>query len=400
MKKIILVRYGEIMLKGLNRHVFEDLLVKNIKRALARSGSGCFEITRTRGRIYVEPGNCECDFDKAYNELKKVFGIVSISPAFELESAYESIKSVSADITGEKIRELKAHNGTEYKPCFKVETRRGDKSFPYTSPEMNSMLGEHILLRFPELRVDVVNPDFILYLEIREHSYLYTRIDNAVGGFPACSNGKGLLLLSGGIDSPVAGWLMAKRGVEVEAVHFYSYPYTGERARQKVIDLAGILASYCNQINLHLVHFTKIQDSINENCPHDEVTIIMRRFMMRIAERIALANGCQALITGESLGQVASQTMQSLHVTNSVSGIPVFRPLISSDKNEIITIARHIGTFETSILPYEDCCTLFVAKHPVTKPRLRVIERSEQSLDVSMLVDDAVGNTETLLVRA
>ncbi len=400
MKKIILVRYGEIMLKGLNRPVFEDLLVKNIKRALARSDSGFFEIIKTRGRIFVEPCSHECDFDKAYDELKKVFGIVSISPAYQLESDYESIKTASLNIAEEMIRDLKAVNGADYRPGFKVETRRGDKSFPYTSPEINRELGAHILSQFPELRVDVTKPDFILYLEIREQSYLYTRIDNAAGGFPAGSNGKGLLLLSGGIDSPVAGWLMAKRGVEIEAVHYYSYPYTGERARQKVIDLTRILASYCDQIKLHIVHFTGIQDNINQNCPHEEVTLIMRRFMMRIAERIASKNGCHALITGESLGQVASQTIQSLHVTNSVSGIPVFRPLISFDKNEIIAIARQIGTFETSILPYEDCCTLFVAKHPVTKPRLQVIERSEQSLDIDRLVDDAVANTETLHVHA
>jgi thiamine biosynthesis protein ThiI len=282
---------------------------------------------------------------------------------------------------------------------FKVETKRGNKKFPMDTPEINRELGAYILENIPSLTVDVNNPAFILHVEVRENSYIYSDITPAHGGLPMGTNGKAVLLLSGGIDSPVAGWMMAKRGVEIEAVHFYSYPYTSERAREKVIDLAKILSEYCMEINLHIVPFTDIQLEINDKCPEDEITIIMRRVMMDISERIAGLTGAHALITGESLGQVASQTIQSLACTNAVVSIPVFRPLIGMDKNEVIEIARKINTFDTSILPYEDCCTVFVAKHPKTKPRLEQILKSEANLNIEDMIKKAVEEREVLRIR-
>ncbi|NJD03030.1 MAG: tRNA 4-thiouridine(8) synthase ThiI [Ruminiclostridium sp.] len=279
---------------------------------------------------------------------------------------------------------------------FKVETKRGDKRFPLQSPEINAQLGEYILDNIPGLKVDVHNPSFTLYVEVRESTYIYSVIIPSNGGLPVGTNGKAILLLSGGIDSPVAGWMMAKRGVEIEAVHFYSYPYTSERAKDKVIELGKILARYCNRINLHIVPFTEIQLEINEKCPQDQITIVMRRAMMVISEMIAVKTGAQALITGESMGQVASQTIQSLAVTNAAVKMPVFRPLIGMDKNEVIEIARKIDTFETSILPYEDCCTVFVAKHPKTRPRLEEIEKHEAGLQLTGLIEKAVDNTEVI----
>lgn len=361
MKKVILVRYGEILLKGLNRPIFESKLVSNIKRAIHKLGK--VSITRSQARIYIEPEEENYDFDEALKLLSKVFGIVSVSPVWKIDSDFEVIKEYSVIM----VKDLIKREG--YK-TFKVETKRGNKRFPMDSPEISRELGGHILRNIPRLSVDVKKPDFILYVEVREFTYIYSEIIPAVCGMPLGCNGKAMLLLSGGIDSPVAGWMIGKRGVEIEAVHFYSYPYTSERAKEKVIELAKILASYCQKINLHIVPFTDIQLEINEKCPHEELTIIMRRAMMKIAEIIAKKTGALALVTGESVGQVASQTMQSLAVTNAVVSLPVFRPLIGMDKNEVIDIARKIGTFETSILPYEDCCTVFVAKHPTTKPKM------------------------------
>jgi thiamine biosynthesis protein ThiI len=393
MKKIILVRYGEIMLKGLNRPAFEGRLVKNIKKSLY--GIGRSKVIKSQGRIYVEPDSEDYDFDAAIEKLTKVFGIVSISPVWKIDSNFEEMKKYSEMM----IRDIINRKGNSVYPLtFKVQTRRGNKKFHLKSPEINAKLGAYILGSIPSLTVDVNNPSITLYVEVREFTYIYSEIIPASGGMPVGTNGKALLLLSGGIDSPVAGWMMAKRGVEIEAVYFHSYPYTSERAKEKVIDLAKILSAYCYEINLHIVPFTEIQTQINEKCPPHQMTIIMRRFMMRIAEKLSQSTGSLALITGESMGQVASQTIQSLAVTNAVVDMPVFRPLIGMDKNEIIQIAREIGTFETSILPYEDCCTVFVAKHPETKPNLEKIINSESRLAVEKLIDKAVENTESISV--
>ncbi|WP_027621276.1 tRNA uracil 4-sulfurtransferase ThiI [Acetivibrio clariflavus] len=389
MKKVILVRYGEILLKGLNRPLFEKKLIDNIKRAIYKLGK--IEVSRSQARIYIEPQDENYDFDEAINLLTKVFGIVSVSPVWKIETDFEVIKEKSAVM----VKDLLGRKG--YK-TFKVETKRGDKRFPMDSPEISRELGAHILESFPQLSVEVKNPDFILYVEVREFTYIYSEIIPAVCGMPIGTNSKAVLLLSGGIDSPVAGWMIAKRGVEIEAVHFYSYPYTSERAKEKVIDLAKILSQYCQKIKLHIVPFTDIQLEIYEKCPQDQLTIIMRRAMMIIAERIAEKAGALALVTGESVGQVASQTMQSLYVTNSVVKMPVFRPLIGMDKNEVIEIARKIGTFETSILPYEDCCTVFVSKHPKTKPVLEKILLSEQKANLEELINKAIENTEVLVI--
>lgn len=391
MKKVLLIRYGEIILKGLNRPVFEEKLINNIKKSL--QGLGKTTVIRSQARIYIEPADEAFDFDAAVERLKKVFGIVSISPVLKIETDFEEIKRRSLEMVREKFEK-----SGESRMTFKVESKRGDKKFPMESPEICARLGEYLLDNLPGLEVDVHSPSLTLYVEVRESTYIYSERISSYGGLPLGTNGKALLLLSGGIDSPVAGWMMAKRGVEIEAVHFYSYPYTSERARDKVIELARILARYCYRIRLHIVPFTDIQLEINEKCPQDHMTVIMRRFMMVISERLAEKSGAQALITGESMGQVASQTIQSLAVTNAAVSMPVFRPLIGMDKNEVIDIARRIETFETSILPYEDCCTVFVAKHPKTRPKLEEIKRYEAVLSFEGLVSRAVENTEILSV--
>jgi thiamine biosynthesis protein ThiI len=389
MKKVILVRYGEIILKGLNRPVFEEKLMGNIKKSLY--GLGKVEVKRSQARIYIEPAEDGYDFEGAVERLVKVFGIVSVSIVAKILTDFEEIKRYAFDLAKEKV-------GGKESVSFKVEAKRGDKKFPMQSPEICMEVGGYLLEAIPALKVDVHHPDFILYIEVRESTYLYCDIIPSNGGLPIGTNGKAVLLLSGGIDSPVAGWMMAKRGMELEAVHFYSYPYTSERARDKVIALAKILSRYCYRIKLHIVPFTEIQLEINDKCPEDQLTILMRRAMMTISERIAKKNGAQALITGESLGQVASQTVQGLAVTNAAVEMPVFRPLIGMDKNEVIEIARKIDTFETSILPYEDCCTVFVAKHPKTRPKLDEILRLEEGLKLEELIEKAVQETEILLV--
>ncbi len=390
MKKVILVRYGEIALKGLNRPVFEDKLIKNIRRAL--NGMGKIAVIKSQSRIYVEPETEEYEFEAALEKLTKVFGIVSVSPVWKIDTDFEVIKDHALIL----VKELVERRGYS---TFKVETKRGNKKFPMESPEISRELGAHILTSIPALNVDVNKPEFTLYVEVRENTYIYSEIIPSNGGMPVGSNGKATLLLSGGIDSPVAGWMIAKRGVEVDAVHFYSYPYTSERAKEKVIDLAKILASYCGRVNLHVVPFTDIQLEINDKCPEEQLTIIMRRVMMIIAEKIAEKTGSLALITGESVGQVASQTLQSLAVTNAAVKMPVLRPLIGMDKNEVIEIARKINTFETSILPYEDCCTVFVAKHPNTKPKMDKILESEEALELDALIASAIENTELICLE-
>jgi len=387
-----LIKYGEIAIKGKNRYMFEDALVRQIRFAL-RSAEGTFRVHKCQGRIYVD---CDgyYDYEETVEALKKVFGIVGICPVVRTEvKEFEELKK---DIVAYVEKAYPDKNLT-----FKVESRRAKKTYPVNSMEMNCDLGEAILDAFPEMRVDVHHPDVLLNVEVREEVYIYSHIIPGPGGMPIGTNGTAMLLLSGGIDSPVAGYMVAKRGVGLDAVYFHAPPYTSERAKQKVVDLAKKVAAYTGPIRLHVVNFTDIQLSIYDKCPHDELTIIMRRYMMRIAETLAKKCGCLGLITGESIGQVASQTMQSLLVTNEVCTLPVYRPLIGFDKQEIVEISEKIDTFETSILPYEDCCTIFVAKHPVTKPKLDVIQRSEQRLseDIDHLVEAALETTEIIEVE-
>lgn len=389
MNELVLVKYGEIILKGLNRPLFEDQLVNNIRKAL--QGLGKIKITRAQATIYIEPVDEDIDFSVIVQKLTKVFGIVSISRVAKAEKDLEAIQKKCAEYLEAELNQSKT---------FKVETKRADKRFPLTSPEISREVGGYILDKFPHLQVDVNNPEVTVHVEVRDvAAYVYANKISGMGGMPIGTNGRVALLLSGGIDSPVAGWMIAKRGVQLEGVHFFSYPYTSERAKDKVIELSKILASYTGKFVLHIVPFTEIQLEIHEKCPEEQLTLIMRRFMMKIAERIALKGKCNALVTGESLGQVASQTIQSLGVTNAAVDLPVFRPLIGMDKDEIVAIARKIDTFETSILPYEDCCTVFVPKHPKTKPQLDKIIESETHLDMEKLINEAVDHTETMEIR-
>ena len=388
----ILIKYGEIGIKGKNRHLFEDALVNQIRHALKKA-DGEFYVHKEQGRIYVE---CEegYDFDETVEALKCVFGIVGICPV--MKTTDRGIEELGKDVIAFLNETYETHDQT-----FKVMTRRARKSYPIESNDVNCELGGMILDAFPEMRVDVHEPEIMLHVEIREKIYIYSRIIPGPGGMPVGTIGKAMLLLSGGIDSPVAGYMICKRGVKLDATYFHAPPYTSERAKQKVVDLAKQVAKYSGPINLHVVNFTDIQLYIYEKCPHDELTIIMRRYMMKIAEHFAKEGGSLALITGESIGQVASQTMHSLAATNEVCTMPVFRPLIGNDKQEIVDIAEKIGTYETSILPYEDCCTIFVAKHPVTKPNLKAIKRSELKLaeKIDELMATAIETTETILVE-
>lgn len=388
-----LIKYGEIGLKGKNRYMFEDALVRQMKSAL-RDVDGAFSIHKSQGRIYVE---CEGDYDYegAVEALKRVFGIVGICPVVHVpDEGFDKLKEVVVDYMDQMYPDKNT--------TFKVEARRGKKSYPKHSMEINCDLGEAILNAFPEIRVDVHKPAIMLNIEVRDEIYIYSEIIPGAGGMPVGTNGKAMLLLSGGIDSPVAGYMIAKRGVTLEATYFHAPPYTSERAKQKVVDLAKLVAKYSGPIKLNIVNFTDIQLYIYEKCPHDELTIIMRRYMMKIAEHFAKESGCLGLITGESIGQVASQTMQSLAATNDVCTLPVYRPLIGFDKRDIVEIAEKIDTFETSILPYEDCCTIFVAKHPVTKPNINVIRRSEENLaeKIDEMFEEAIRTTETIVVEA
>ena len=389
MEKIILVRYEEIFLKGLNKKNFENRLMTNIRRKLKKLGD--VKVTSSQSRIYIESKDPAFDMDEAMIILRKIFGIASFSPVYKIPSDYEAIKENAVLIVEDMLKR------NPYK-TFKVEAKRGDKKFPLNSPQICADLGGVILRNFPNLKVDVHNPDFIFYVEVRESTYLYSEIIHGTKGLPTGTGGKATLLLSGGIDSPVAGWMIAKRGVELDAVYFHSYPYTSERARDKVVRLAEILSEYCMGLNLHVVPFTDIQLEINQKCPQEYLTIIMRRYMMKIAERIAQKNGSLGLITGEAIGQVASQTLESILVTDDAVNLPVYRPLAGLDKNEVVEIAKRINTYETSILPYEDCCTLFVAKHPVTRPSLDKTIEYEKVLDEERLIEEAVENTEIVRI--
>lgn len=388
-----LIKYAEIGIKGKNRYLFEDALVKQIGHALHKV-DGTFEVTKTNGRIYVLAQG-EYDYEETVEALKHVFGIVWICPVVQFEDeGFEVLK--------EKVVAYMAALYPQADYTFKVQSRRARKSYPVESQVMNADLGEAILKAFPNVRVDVHKPDIMLYVEVRDKGInVYSILIPGAGGMPVGTNGKGMLLLSGGIDSPVAGYMIAKRGVDLEAVYFHAPPYTSERAKQKVVDLACQVAQYSGPIRLHVINFTDIQLYIYDQCPHEELTIIMRRYMMRIAERIALDSGCLGLITGESIGQVASQTMHSLASTNEVCTLPVFRPVIGFDKQEIVEVAQKIGTFETSIQPFEDCCTIFVAKHPVTKPNRKVIRSSEQKLaeKIDELVETAIETDEVILCK-
>ena len=392
MNNAFLLKYAEIALKGKNRHIFEETLVKQIEYAL-EPVDGEFVITRPQGRIFVEPQG-EVDEDEVITALSHVFGITAICPVCLTQDN-------GFDALAEEIIAYVDRTYPDKHFTFKVESRRARKNYPLESMKLSAMLGERILAAFPDMKVDVHNPDVLLRVEIRDRINYYSKEIPGPGGMPVGTNGRAMLLLSGGIDSPVAGYMIAKRGVTIDATYFHAPPYTSERAKQKVVDLAKIVSKYAGPIRLHVVNFTDIQLAIYELCPHDELTIIMRRYMMRIAERIARENESEALITGESIGQVASQTMQSLACTNDVCTLPVYRPCIGMDKQEIVTISEKIDTYETSILPFEDCCTIFVAKHPVTKPRVDIIRKSEEKLvdKIDALMEEALRTTEVIICK-
>lgn len=384
MYNILIVKYGEIGVKGKNRYIFENKLIKNVKNILKPIGK--FNVYKEYGRIYVDLDGY--DYEEVVEEVKKVFGIVGVCPAVRAEKDYNLLKELALKMLEEKIEQ-------GYK-SFKVDSRRGDKDFKLTSQEMGLDIGGYLVSQVKDkIAVDVRNPEVKIHCELRQnHVMVYSDTIPGYGGLPLGTNGRAMSLLSGGIDSPVASWMVAKRGMELECIHFHSYPFTSEKSQEKVRDLAQILAKYCGRVRLHKVNMLEIQKSIGLNCKDEEMTIISRRFMMRIAERVAESRHCDALVTGESIGQVASQTIQGLTCTNASVKMPVFRPLIAMDKTEIIEVAQKIGTFETSILPEEDCCTVFSPKKPVTKPKLDRIEKSENKLDVEKLIQDAIDNIE------
>ena len=387
-----LIKYAEIAIKGKNRYLFEDALVKQMRLVLEPL-EGEFKVTKEQGRVYVFCPE-EYDFDETVEALQRVFGSVGISPVVIYED--QGFDQMAKDVVTYMQNRYPDYDGT-----FKVYTRRAKKSYPITSMEVSAAIGEKILDAFPKASVDVHEPQMTLSVEIRDKIYVYSETLPGPGGMPIGTNGKAMLLLSGGIDSPVAGYMIAKRGVKIDAVYFHAPPYTSERAKQKVVDLAKLVARYSGPIRLHVVNFTDIQLYIYDQCPHEELTIIMRRYMMRIAEYFAKKDKCLGLITGESIGQVASQTLQSLAATNEVCELPVYRPVIGFDKEEIVQISRKINTFETSIQPFEDCCTIFVAKHPVTKPNLKVIRRSEEKLNekIDQLMEEALSSAEVIEIQ-
>ena len=392
MFKAFLIKYAEIGIKGKNRYMFEDALIRQMEYVL-KDVEGTFRVTKEQGRIYVQTEGA-FDYEETLDALKRVFGIAFICPVVICED--EGFEKLAQDVV-----EYVDHVYPDKDRTFKMHVRRAKKTYPGTSMELNAELGGRILEVYPQMKVDVHDPQTLITVEIREKIYIYSESIPGPGGMPIGTNGKAMLLLSGGIDSPVAGYMIAKRGVKIDAVYFHAPPYTSERAKQKVVDLAKLVARYSGPIHLHVVNFTDIQLYIYEKCPHEELTIIMRRYMMKIAERIGKETGCLGLITGESIGQVASQTVQSLAATNEVCTMPVFRPVIGFDKQEIVDISLKINTYETSIQPYEDCCTIFVAKHPVTKPNLNVIKKSEMNLaeKIDEMMDTAVKTAEVIFVE-
>ncbi|MBE6650159.1 MAG: tRNA 4-thiouridine(8) synthase ThiI [Ruminococcaceae bacterium] len=390
MTRTILMKYGELILKGANKRSFEKLLCDKIKARMRRLMGDAFQFECMQSTLYVTPDD-DTMVEEAYEQLKKVFGIVSLCISYRAEKNMEDIVKVACEHIPEHIRPYHS---------FKVDARRSDKQFPLTSPQIMAEVGGELSELCPEVKVDVVNPEIVVRVEIREkYAYIHAGSEHGAGGMPYLSNGRGLLLLSGGIDSPVAGYMMAKRGVEIDAVHFESFPYTSERAKEKVIALAKCLCAYTDKIRIHFVSLTEIQEAIRDNSEEDYFTLILRRFMMPLAERVAKKCGAQALITGESIGQVASQTMAAIAVTDCTATIPVFRPCIGMDKEEIVEISRKIDTFETSILPYEDCCTVFTPRHPRTKPILEKVIRAEAKLDREALMDRAMEGMTELIVE-
>ncbi len=393
MYKAFLIKYSEIGIKGRNRYIFEDALRDRISENLSVLRED-YIVNKEQGRIFIECPD-GYDYDDTVEALKKVFGVSGICPVVVIDDVeFDALKVSVGDYIDEYY--------TDKNFTFKVEAKRADKRYKLTSPEICIETGAYLLDRFPEMKVDVHEPDIRITVEVRNKGYVYSEIIPGLGGMPVGTNGRAMLLLSGGIDSPVAGYMIAKRGVVIEAVYFHAPPYTSDRAKQKVLDLAKIISAYTGPIRLHVINFTEIQMYIYENAPHEELTIIMRRYMMRIAEKLAESNKCVGLITGESIGQVASQTMQSLNCTNAVCNMPVYRPLIAFDKQEIVDISERINTYETSILPYEDCCTIYVAKHPVTKPVLHIIERSENKIKdaIEPMVEKAISEDEIINIRS
>lgn len=388
MKEILLVKVGELALKGLNRRTFEDILIKNIKRRIASLGQ--FEIKNAQSTIYIEPKSTDVDLDETAERLGTVFGIAAYSRACVAQKDMEDIKARALEYLADELDVVKT---------FKVEAKRSDKRFALQSPQICAQLGEAILQKFPHVCVDVHHPDLTVTVEIRDFgAYIRGGALKGAGGIPVGTGGRAAILISGGIDSPVAAYMMAKRGIMLTAVHFASPPYTSERAEHKVRQLLELVARYSGRMTLYTVPFTQVQEEIRKGCPEELFTIIMRRFMMQIAQDIAQKNECQALITGESLGQVASQTIHAIACTDEVCTMPVFRPLIGMDKDEIITIARKIGTFETSIQPYEDCCTVFTPKHPRTRPVLKYVRRSQDALNCASLIQNALENVKTVKI--
>lgn len=391
-KNIIIVRCGEIALKGMNKPYFERMLVERIRKHLDKKGIKNIEIIRNEGLIFLYADK-SYDENMLLKEISKVFGVASISPALKTTKELDDIGKLATEYMLKRVEK----DGVK---TFKIKAKRADKNFPITSPEIGRIIGAKVLVGAKVLKVDVHNPDVTLYVDVRKDgTYIYEEKIKGFGGLPLGTNGKGMILLSGGIDSPVAAWMMAKRGMLIEATHYHSYPYTSERAKEKVEELASILASYCGKIKMNSINLLPIQEAIVENCPEEETTILVRRFMMRIAERMAEKNRCMMLITGENLGQVASQTAEGLVVTDEAVKMPVMRPLIGMDKVDIMDKAMEIGTYEKSIEPYEDCCTVFLPKHPVTKPKLSKIRESEGKLDIEKLVEDAIESVETVIIE-
>ena len=389
MNDLLLCKPGEIFLKGLNKHYFEERLVANVKRRLKPIGH--FRVTYLQSALYIEAADDAADLDAAYDAVRKVFGIATITRAAACEKDKDAITALAKTYL---------HDAMTAARSFKVETKRSDKRFPLTSIQLSQEIGGRLAEAHPGVEVDVHHPDYTVYVEVRDLSaYVHGPAEPGAGGLPTGVGGRAMVLLSGGIDSPVAGYMIAKRGVELECVHFFSYPYTSELAKDKVLELARLMTRYCGRMTVNIVGFTEIQEAIRDNCPEEFFTLVMRRFMMKIAERIARDHGCGCLVTGENLGQVASQTMEAMAVTGACVDLPIFQPLIGMDKEEIVTRARQIGTMETSILPYEDCCTVFTPRHPRTKPNLEEVREAEAALDIEGLIDRAMSNREFVRIK-
>ncbi len=389
MQEVILIKLGEIVLKGQNRKIFESTLIKNIRRRIAPRGE--FAINVSQSTVYVVPQREDCDLDAAAEKIGKIFGIVAYSKACIVEKELEEIQKATVSYLEDELNDCKV---------FKVESKRSDKKFPLKSPEISNEVGGYILEHFPHLGVDVHKPDMTVRVEVREKgAYIHGDPKQGAGGIPVGTGGKAAILISGGIDSPVAAWMMARRGVELTAIHFASPPYTSDRAHDKVVRLLQKVGEYSGRMKMITVNFTRIQEEIRDKCPEELSTVIMRRFMMRVSQIIAKNEECHALITGESLGQVASQTIQAIACTDAVAEMPVFRPLIGTDKSEIVAVAQRIGTFETSIEPYEDCCTVFTPRHPRTRPTVHILEKAEEALDVQGLIEECIGGLEIIEIK-